>query len=211
MSEYIEMMRRTEYSEAYKDGLVAILRQNVPKYFSERDVADFQRYLSERNWNGHDVFVDQDHRIIGCASYYVVSVAERAGWPDCRLSLRESSVDSSLLSRSERRRKAFRNRNYVKSASAVGLAWMFFAPLRLGSRRLLPALEEYLASIRVRVGASDSALTFVLNTTPRVARLLGRIGFVTIETAKDGYGPGYDRVRMERAGIKAVKSARTDD
>ena len=42
---------------------------------------------------------------------YFVSVAERAGWPDCRLSLRESSVDSSLLSRSERRQKAFRNRN----------------------------------------------------------------------------------------------------
>jgi hypothetical protein len=150
------MMKTTEYSEAHKDDLVAVLRQNVPKYFSEQDVADFQKYLRERNWNGHDVFVDPDHGVVGCASYY------------------------------------------LKSASVVGLAWMFFAPLRLGSRRLLPELEEHLASICVRVGASDSDLTFALNTTPRVAKLMGRIGFATIETIKDGYGPGYDKVLMER-------------
>ena len=79
---------------------------------------------------------------------------------------------------------------------------MFFAPLRLGSRGLLPKLEEYLASVSIRVAASDSELTFALNTTPRVEKLMRRIGFVTIETVKDGYGPGYDKVRMERAGTK---------
>jgi len=160
--------RTTDYSELHKDDLVAILRQNVPKYFSERDVADFQKYLSEGNWNGHDVFVAPDHRVVGCASYY------------------------------------------VKSASVVGLAWMFFAPLQLGSRRLLPQLEAYLASIRARIGVPNSDLTFVLNTTPRVAKLMGRIGFATIETVKDGYGPGYDKVRMERIGTRAVTSERTD-
>jgi len=117
------MLRTTEYSETHKDDMVAILRQNVPKYFSERDVADFQKYLSERNWNGHDVFVDRDQGIVGCASFY------------------------------------------VKSLSVVGLAWMFFAPLQLGSRDLLPRLEKYLASISVRVGVSDSDLTLALNTT----------------------------------------------
>jgi hypothetical protein len=159
-------MKTTPYSESHSDDLIAILRQNVPKYFSERDVADFQQYLSERNWNGHDVFVDRDHRIVGCASFY------------------------------------------EKSPSVVGLAWMFFAPLQLGSRGLLPRLEEYLASVAVRVGASDSDLTLALNTTPRVAKLLGRIGFVTIDTAKDGYGPGFDKVRMQRIGTKVVAFGR---
>jgi hypothetical protein len=168
MSEYNGVMRTAAYSELYEDDLIAILRLNVPKYFSERDVADFQQYLNERNWNGHDVFVDPDRGIVGCASFY------------------------------------------VKSASVVGLAWMFFAPLQLGSRGLLPRLEEYLASVSVRVGASDSDLTFALNTTPRVARLLGRIGFVTIETVKDGYGPGYDKVKMERIGSRTITAGRID-
>ena len=150
------MLRTTEYSEIHRDDLVAILRQNVPKYFSERDIADFQKYLRERKWDRHDVFVDLDNSIIGCASYYLIS------------------------------------------SSVVGLSWMFFAPFRLGSRWLLPELDKYLASIRIRVGAADSALTFMLNTTPRVARLLSRIGFATLEIVRGGYGPGYDKVRMER-------------
>jgi hypothetical protein len=145
-----------EYSEIHRDDLVAILGQNVPKYFSERDIADFRKYLQEKKWDGHDVFVESDNRIVGCASYY------------------------------------------MKSPSVVGLSWMFFAPYRIGSRRLIPGLEEYLASIRIRVGTADSELTFSLNTTPQVARLLRRIGFVMMETVRDGYGPGYDRVRMER-------------
>ena len=43
--------------------------------FQRTDVADFQQYLSERNWNGHDVFVDQDHGVVGCASFYAKSVS----------------------------------------------------------------------------------------------------------------------------------------
>jgi hypothetical protein len=156
----IATMRTTEYSKKYRDDLVAILRQNVPKYFSESDVADFKKYLSERNWIEHDVFIDSNDGVIGCASYY------------------------------------------RRSASVVGLAWMFFAPQRLGSRRLLPGLKEYLTSVCVRVGLPDSELTLALNTTPRVAKLMSRIGFLTIDVIKNGYGPGYDRVNMERVGAR---------
>jgi hypothetical protein len=154
----VQTMKTTPYSESYKDDLVAILRQNVPKYFSEQDVADFQKYLSDRNWNGHDVFLDSDRRVVGCASYF------------------------------------------VKSPSAVGLAWMFFAPSHIGSRRLLLELEQYIESVCVRVGASD--LTVALNTTPRVAKLMARIGFAPVKTVKDGYGPGYDKVWMERIWLR---------
>ena len=48
------------------------------------------------------------------AEQSVVSVAEMRCWLDCRLSLRESSEELTPLSRSERRQKAFRNRNSVK-------------------------------------------------------------------------------------------------
>jgi hypothetical protein len=150
------MMRMAKYSEIHREDLVAILRQNVPKYFSEGDVADFQKYLHEKKWDGHDVFVDWDHRVIGCASFY------------------------------------------KKSPSVIGLSWMFFAQFRIGHHRVLPELEKYLIGIRNRVEVSGSDLTFSLNTTPQVARVLSRIGFVTKETAKDGYGPGYDKVYMER-------------
>jgi hypothetical protein len=149
-------MTTTEYSEDHRDDLVAVLWQNVPKYFSAGDVADFQQYLSERKWDGHYVFVDQADHVVGCASYY------------------------------------------RKSASVVGLSWMFFAPGRIGHRRILPELEKYLASIFDRVGASHAELTYSLNTTPQVARVLHRIGFVTLETERDGYGSGYDKVTMER-------------
>jgi hypothetical protein len=149
-------MRTTGYSEIHREDLVAILRRNVPKYFSESDIADFRKFLSGRNWVEHDVFVEQDHGVVGCASFF------------------------------------------LKSSSEVGLSWMFFSPYRIGSRRFLSELEEYLESIRLRVGKTDSELTFSLNTTPRVAKLLSRIGFLAKETAKDGYGPGYDRVRMEK-------------
>lgn len=145
-----------EYSENNRDALIAILRQNVPKYFSESDVDDFQKYLCEKQWDGHDVFMDGKEKIIGCASYY------------------------------------------LKSPSVVGLAWMFFSPYQIGHRRILHDLEEYLESIRVRIGVLGSKLTFSLNTTPRVARVLRRIGFVSVKTVKDGYSPGYDRVSMER-------------
>jgi hypothetical protein len=150
------MMTTTEYLDFHRDELVAILRQNVPKYFSDGDVADFQRYLSERKWDGHDVFVDQGDRVVGCASFY---------W---------------------------------KSRSAIGLSWTFFAPGRIGHRRILPELEKYLTSIFDRVGASHADLMFSLNTTPQVARVLHRIGFVTLEKERDGYGSGYDKVTMER-------------
>jgi hypothetical protein len=155
-------MTTTEYCEKYRDDLVAILRQNVPKYFSDADVADFEKYLSERNWVGHDVFIDTNDGVIGCASYF------------------------------------------RRSASVVGLAWMFFAPQRLGSRRLLPGLREYLTSVCDRAGTSDLELTLALNTTPRVAKLMSRLGFVTIGVIKDGYGPGYDKVNMERGGAGSV-------
>jgi hypothetical protein len=62
----------------------------------------------------------------------------------------------------------------------------------------LDALEDYLAGIRFRSGTADSELTFSLNTTPQVSKLLSRLGFATVDIKKDGYGPGYNKVRMEK-------------
>jgi hypothetical protein len=159
------MLNAIEYAEIHRDDLIAILRQNVPKYFSGRDIADFRKYLQEKPWDGHDVFVDPNYGIVGCASYY------------------------------------------IKSPSVVGLSWMFFSPFRLGYRRILPTLEEFISSICARISTQNRNLTFSLNTTPQVAKVLGRIGFKTIGIVKDGYGPGYDKVNMFIEFPACVESA----
>jgi hypothetical protein len=73
--------------------------------------------------------------------FYLVSVAERAVWRVSRLSLRESSGDLTRLSRSERRQRAFRNRNYLsrrtarigKSRSRRKIESPFTKPAKIGS------------------------------------------------------------------------------
>ena len=51
------------------------------------------------------------HRISFCCG--------KRRWRDCRLSLRERSANSSLLSRSERRQRAFRNRNVLEETESL--------------------------------------------------------------------------------------------
>ncbi len=46
--------------------------------------------------------------------------------------------------------------------------------------------------------------TLVLNTTPRTAKIMRRLGFSTVGRVKHGYGPGYDKVSMERRGGASV-------
>ena len=143
------------YSDADQQRLVEILRMNVPKYFCDNDVLDFEQYLHDKMWDRHWVFLDRNRLVIGCASCY---------W---------------------------------RAPSVVGLSWMFFEPFRVGSRAIRPWMEEYF-SIIVHDLCSDGNVTLALNTIPRVAKFMHRFGFNAVETIKDGYGPGYDKVYMER-------------
>ncbi|MGO8705248.1 MAG: hypothetical protein ACLQVA_15670 [Candidatus Brocadiia bacterium] len=148
-------MKSREYTKNDRDALVAVLRLNVPKYFSKKDVTDFQQHLCDRQWDGHIVFLGEEDRVIGCASYY------------------------------------------RKSSTGIRLSWMFFAPNVVGHHRIVPAFQEYLRTICARLNVRCSSVTFSLNTTPLVARLMSKIGFAVLETVKDGYGRGYDKVCME--------------
>jgi [ribosomal protein S18]-alanine N-acetyltransferase len=158
------------YSDADRNRLVEILRMNVPKYFSESDVLDFERYLHDRPWARHYVYLNLDCRVVGCASCY------------------------------------------AKAPGVVGLCWMFFEPLQVGPSALRRVLEEYFARVaRELCPGENAALT--LNTTPRTAKFMRRLGFSVIETIKDGYGPGYDKVSMERMGntSKLLRSSCTKE
>jgi [ribosomal protein S18]-alanine N-acetyltransferase len=86
---------------------------------------------------------------------------------------------------------------YLRAPSVVGLCWMFFEPFQVGPAALRPMLEEYFARA-VRALCRGENATLALNTTPRTASLMRRLGFSTVETIKDGYSPGYDKVLMER-------------
>jgi hypothetical protein len=88
---------------------------------------------------------------------------------------------------------------YVKAPAVVGLCWMFFEPFQVGPSALRRMLEEYLSRV-ARELCRDGDVTFTLNTTPRTAKFMRRLGFATVATIKDGYSPGYDKVSMERVG-----------
>jgi [ribosomal protein S18]-alanine N-acetyltransferase len=145
------------YSDADRSRLVEILCMNVPKYFSTGDVLDFERYLHDRPWARHYVYLGSDRRIVGCASCY------------------------------------------AKAPGVIGLSWTFFEPLGIGPSALRRILEEYFARA-ARELCPDENSTLVLNTTPRTAKFMRRLGFSAIASIKDGYGPGYDKVLMERRG-----------
>jgi [ribosomal protein S18]-alanine N-acetyltransferase len=86
---------------------------------------------------------------------------------------------------------------YARAPGVVGLCWMFFEPFQVGPASLRPMLEEYCARVAGELCPGENA-TLALNTTPRTARFMRRLGFATIKTIKDGYAPGYDKVLMER-------------
>jgi [ribosomal protein S18]-alanine N-acetyltransferase len=86
---------------------------------------------------------------------------------------------------------------YVKAPGVVGLAWMFFEPFQVGPAALRRMLEEYISRVLREFCPGENA-TLVLNTIPRTAKFMRRLGFSTVETIKDGYSPGYDKVSMER-------------
>ena len=51
-------------------------------------------------------------------------------------------------------------------------------------------------SVRKLCPVGDAVL--LLNTTHRVAKFMQRFGFSTTSIEKNGYGKGYDLVRMEK-------------
>jgi [ribosomal protein S18]-alanine N-acetyltransferase len=86
---------------------------------------------------------------------------------------------------------------HVKAPGVVGLSWMFFEPFQVGPAALRRTLVEYFSRV-AREFCPGEDVTLVLNTIPRTAKLMRRFGFSTVETIKDGYSPGYDKVLMER-------------
>jgi len=152
-------LRTREYRDTDRSDLLGILRLNVPKYFSEEDVLDFGQYLSNRQWVRNYVYLNDEDRVVGCASCW------------------------------------------LKSPDTVGLCWMFFEPSQVGHGAIISELEAYLALVAGDL-CPDANPTFVFNTTPRVARLMLRLGFVTTETVQDGYGKGYDKICLKRTWSK---------
>jgi [ribosomal protein S18]-alanine N-acetyltransferase len=148
-------LRTREYQDTDRSELLAILRLNVPKYFSKKDVFDFERYLNNRQWDRHFVYLNNDDRVVGCASCW------------------------------------------RRSPDTVSLSWMFCEPSQVGPGAIVSEFEAHLAAI-ARDLCPDADPTFVFNTTPRVARLMSRLGFVITETVRDGYGAGYSKVSLER-------------
>jgi [ribosomal protein S18]-alanine N-acetyltransferase len=145
------------YADTDRQRLIEVLRTNVPKYFSETDVLDFERYLRDRLWARHYVYLGSDRRVVGCASCY------------------------------------------AKSPNVVGLSWMFFECLHVGPSALRRLLGEYFARVAQELCPGED-VTLALNTTPRTAKFMRRLGFSAVATIKNGYGPGYDKVSMERRG-----------
>jgi ribosomal-protein-alanine N-acetyltransferase len=64
-------MTDREYTPDDRGALVSILRENVPRYFAASDVANFEDYLSKRQWTANRVYVDGSVKVVGCAGYYL--------------------------------------------------------------------------------------------------------------------------------------------
>jgi [ribosomal protein S18]-alanine N-acetyltransferase len=86
---------------------------------------------------------------------------------------------------------------FLKSPEVVGLSYVVFEPFQVGSGTLRTELARYLAAASAEL-CPQGKPTLVLNTTPRVARLMKKFGFVVTATLPAGYAEGYDLVRMER-------------
>lgn len=65
-----DRMKLREYRDEDRDVLVRILKQNVPRYFAEGDVHDFEHYLDEKLWDRHYVYLDDRSDVVGCAGFY---------------------------------------------------------------------------------------------------------------------------------------------
>ena len=149
------MISMREYLDEDRSTLISILKRNVPKYFAESDVCDFEEYLSNKTWDKHYVYLSVDGGIIGCAGFY------------------------------------------LKSPGIIGLTYMFFEPLQVGTGAIRQELKKYF-DLAVAQLCPRGKHALVLNTTPRVAKLMRRFGFVATDVVKDGYAKGYDTVYMER-------------
>jgi [ribosomal protein S18]-alanine N-acetyltransferase len=149
------MIAIRECQDSDRDALIAILRQNVPRYFAESDIPAFEQYLCQRQWDRCYVYLDAAGRVIGCAGFY------------------------------------------LKSPQVVGLSYALFEPSSIGSGAVRAELARYLAAASAELCASSKP-TLALNTTPRVARLMKKFGFVVTATVPAGYAEGYDMVHMER-------------
>jgi hypothetical protein len=86
---------------------------------------------------------------------------------------------------------------YLKSPEVVGLCYAVFEPAEVGSGAIRAELARYLAAASAELCPCGKP-TLALNTTPRVARLMKRFGFVVTATVPAGYAEGYDMVYMER-------------
>jgi [ribosomal protein S18]-alanine N-acetyltransferase len=149
------MIAIRKYRDSDRDALIAILKQNVPRYFAESDIPAFDEYLRKRQWDRCYVYLGATGRVIGCAGVY------------------------------------------LKSPEVVGLSYALFEPSTVGSGAIRAELARYLTSATAKLRPSGKP-TLVLNTTPRVARLMRRFGFVVTATVPAGYAEGYDMVHMER-------------
>ena len=54
-------MKIRDYQIADKQSLIAILKLNVPKYFSEADVSDFEEHLDKKLWDYHHIDGDRSN------------------------------------------------------------------------------------------------------------------------------------------------------
>jgi [ribosomal protein S18]-alanine N-acetyltransferase len=86
---------------------------------------------------------------------------------------------------------------YLKSPAVVGLCYAVFEPSEVGSGAIRAELARYFSAASTELCPGDKPM-LVLNTTPRVARLMKRFGFVVTATVPSGYAEGYDMVYMER-------------
>ena len=57
------------YQLQYKEDLLSIFRLNIPDFFNETEIGDFEYYL-EHNSDTY-LIIEEDHQVIGGAGYYV--------------------------------------------------------------------------------------------------------------------------------------------
>lgn len=162
------MLDVRDYRDSDRDVLIAILKQNVPRYFADSDVPAFEAYLHKRQWDQCYVYLDADNRVIGCAGFY------------------------------------------LKSPGVIGLSYVVFEPSKIGSGLIRTELAKYLSAASTELCPLEEH-TLVLNTTPRVARLMKRFGFVVTTTIPEGYDEGYDLVQMERQMPSTLAATNIDN
>jgi len=148
-------MRTREYQHRDRFQLIQILKRNIPKYFSDNEIDDFEEYLDKEHWDYHNVYLNSEDRVVGCAGFY------------------------------------------LKSPGVIGLTWAFFEPGQLGGASARKVLERYLSTAARQICPNGNA-ALLLNTTPRVAKLMERFGFKVTSFEEGGYASRYDMVGMEK-------------